>query len=406
MRIATVLFTYNRSRHTNEVLEALRVNTVLPEKLIIFQDGRKAYEDFSEWENVNKVINNVAWCDCEVHVSNKNKGVDRTEVEALDAIFYEYDAAIILEDDCVPHPLFMEYMIAGIEKYKNNPRVFSISGSTHINYESNDNVDCYWGQRMSSWGWATWADRWDNYEQNHRLLKRIFENEEMAERLLIWGNDLEDNVSIGAWDAYWALKAIEMDGVCLFPKESLINNIGFDGTGVHCGVSKIDLLVRGKDNLMKIELPDTIKIYDKVKKCYSEKYRGSKYYIELKEKRTKYYLETMKNWIRIKQNNDSINKYFEENHISEVSIWGINDYTDLLINEIQEYVSINSFILTKKQYESYKEVTVIEPNQVDKNVKLIIVIPGWDMDNIKGMVAVETREKLIGINEFLMSCMR
>ena len=41
MKIAIALFVYDRSYHTNKVLEALKENTVLPEKLFIFQDGIK-----------------------------------------------------------------------------------------------------------------------------------------------------------------------------------------------------------------------------------------------------------------------------------------------------------------------------------------------------------------------------
>ncbi len=41
MKIATLLFTYNRSYHTEQALSALKENTALPQKLIVFQDGRK-----------------------------------------------------------------------------------------------------------------------------------------------------------------------------------------------------------------------------------------------------------------------------------------------------------------------------------------------------------------------------
>ena len=46
--IATIIFTYNRSLHTKKVLETLKNNTVLPEKLFIFQDGLGRSEDREE----------------------------------------------------------------------------------------------------------------------------------------------------------------------------------------------------------------------------------------------------------------------------------------------------------------------------------------------------------------------
>ena len=41
MKVGTILLTYARPKHTKQVLDALRNNTVLPEKLYIFQDGEK-----------------------------------------------------------------------------------------------------------------------------------------------------------------------------------------------------------------------------------------------------------------------------------------------------------------------------------------------------------------------------
>ncbi|MDE6713238.1 MAG: hypothetical protein K2K20_05825, partial [Lachnospiraceae bacterium] len=61
MKIATVLFTYNRSHHANRVIEALKCNTVLPQKLFIFQDGCREGEDDTEWKKVNHLIYDIDW---------------------------------------------------------------------------------------------------------------------------------------------------------------------------------------------------------------------------------------------------------------------------------------------------------------------------------------------------------
>ena len=59
MNIATILFTYNRSYHTNEVIKALEQNIILPQKLYIFQDGLKSEEHRDEWEKTQQVIQNI-----------------------------------------------------------------------------------------------------------------------------------------------------------------------------------------------------------------------------------------------------------------------------------------------------------------------------------------------------------
>ena len=88
MKIATLLFTYNRSYHTEQVLSALKENTALPQKLIVFQDGRKRETDINEWNKVNSLIHKIDWCDHEIVVSGYNKGL-------ADAILFGVDYAFL-----------------------------------------------------------------------------------------------------------------------------------------------------------------------------------------------------------------------------------------------------------------------------------------------------------------------
>ena len=62
MNVATILFTYNRSAHTEKVLKALQESTILPQKLYIFQDGLKEEGHRAEWEKVSSLIQKVDFC--------------------------------------------------------------------------------------------------------------------------------------------------------------------------------------------------------------------------------------------------------------------------------------------------------------------------------------------------------
>ena len=42
-----------------------------------------------------------------------------------------------------------------------------------------------------------------------------------------------------SWAIRWYASIFLNNMYCLYPRESLVNNIGFDGTGVHSGVSRI-----------------------------------------------------------------------------------------------------------------------------------------------------------------------
>ena len=100
MKIATLLFTYNRSKHTSQVIAALKSNIIIPEKLYVFQDGLKNGEDPTEWEEVNKLIYSIDWCNKEIIISEYNKGLAESIVWGINYAFKDYEAVIVLEDDC------------------------------------------------------------------------------------------------------------------------------------------------------------------------------------------------------------------------------------------------------------------------------------------------------------------
>lgn len=243
MRIGVAVFAYNRSVHLQCVLDGLKQNHI-PVPLYIFQDGLRCEEHRLEWEKTKKVVEEITWCKPVINIQSENIGLAHSIVFGVNRVLQENEAVIVLEDDCVPHPDFLGFMIQCFEKYKDKKRVYSISGYSWP-YEAKNahNNDNYFCGRISSWGWGTWRDRWQEYEQDYTLLKKIKQNKEACRRLSYWGNDLEqmllDNVQgkNDSWAVFWALKVIEQNGLCVNPHQSLIQNIGMDGTGVHCGIT-------------------------------------------------------------------------------------------------------------------------------------------------------------------------
>ena len=241
MKIGTILFTYNRPEHTAKVIEGLKNNTELPEKLYIFHDGLKMEKHKSEWEEVRSIIEQVDFCPVEIIRSEKNKGLAKSIVDGVDYVLEYCDAVIVLEDDCVPMPLFMSYMNSALMKYLESNKVYGITGYTYDNINLKSVYDAYFIGRMCSWGWATWKNRWACFEEDEKILGRIYDDEIANRQLAIFGgtdleNMFEDKLSgkNDSWAVCWALKIIEKHGFILMPKKSLIKNIGFDGTGIHC----------------------------------------------------------------------------------------------------------------------------------------------------------------------------
>ncbi len=275
MKTATLLFTYHRSHHTQTVLKALKNNMRYPEKLFVFQDGLKADEDEDEWQRVNRLINEVDWCDTEIIVSEYNKGLAASIIAGVTYVFREYDAVIVMEDDCVPAPAFMDFMQQCINKYQHNEKIHSVSGYAYPVSLKKNKYDVYACGRISSWGWGTWKDRWVHFEKDYELVKKMKQAEKISRNLAMWGSDLE-SILVGnirgicdSWAVFWALDAIYREKICLNPYESLIQNIGLDGSGTHCGCSdEFDVAVMGRQKKI-FDLPENIDITDETSEAFT-----------------------------------------------------------------------------------------------------------------------------------------
>lgn len=275
MKIATVLFTYNRPWHTKQVIQGLSGNNILPEKLFIFQDGLNVDSKKDEWIAVKEIIHNVDFCPVEVIESFTNKGLANSIVDGINYVLEEFDAVIVLEDDCVPAPGFMAFMVQALEQYKERERVYSISGYSWPIELEKDKYDAYFTGRESTWGWGTWKDRWLQYEKDYTIYKKLKFSKEGSYNLALWGADIEPVVignvigQMDSWGLFWGLKIIEKEGRCLAPYKSLISNIGNDGTGVHCGsTNKFDVEI-DLSGRVKYSLPESLEIRKETERSFT-----------------------------------------------------------------------------------------------------------------------------------------
>lgn len=400
MKIATILFTYNRSDHTLRTLNALKENTVLPQKLVVFQDGLKCLKDKEEWNKVSLIINNIDWCENQIIVSPNNKGLAASIVDGVTSVFEENDAVIVLEDDCVSHPLFMKYVMDCLYKYKDEEKVFSINGySWPLNVQGNG-TDVYFAGRAGSWGWATWKNRWEYYEQDYTILRSIKSSKEGNEQFEIWGRDLESYLrgniegNCNSWAVFWSLQCIKRGGFCPTPYQSLIHNIGHDGTGVHCGDSELVDNVRKWNCLDKISLPDIVEYPVNYKDVFSDRFRWVS-----PEIRQICYNNILYQWNLLLQKRRSIKEYFINRKVETIAIWGKGQLCQLLLNEIRNQVHVVCIVESCPVTTSYEGLPIIEPDRISVEVQAVVIIPTYDKEAI--CRKIKNNWHMIGIDEIL-----
>ncbi len=398
MKIATVLFTYQRSEHLEKVLNGLFMNVQKPEKLFIFQDGVNEKTNIDEWRKVNKIIKGIEWCNTEVHDSEKNKGCAKSIIEGINYVLQKFDAVIVLEDDCVPHMLFMTYMYQALKKYKDNRQVYSVGGCAWDVDLPESDMDAYFNGRTNSWGWGTWKDRWGQFEEDYPLVHKLKKTEKEREYLNTWGADLESMVvgnitgNCDAWDVFWSLTVIKNNGLCLSPYQSLIHNIGLDGTGTHCTLRQDNWKKNEKKYNREFKLPDEAVILKECEKEFENLF-SNVYGVH----KIQLYQKVLLEWILMKQNNHKI----EFNKILDgpIAIWGKGKICDLLIKELNGIADINCIIETYPSMSEYNGIPILNIKRLPAQIKTIIIIPYFDMEKILYKVKKYRDDiKLIGID--------
>ncbi len=234
-----VVFAYNRAEILERSLKfLLESDNLHKHKIYFFVDGYKNEFDKAKVNKVLELIKTFNFNNKEIIFSKVNKGLKTSVKLGLDFIFEKYHKAIILEDDICVSKDFLNFHNDFLEKYENNSKIWSISGYTIPNFFIKFfKCEYFMVQRASSWGWSTWRSRWQkvNWEQNllleelnKKFLKYHFTSGDKI-RMLV----REFNGESSSWAIIWDFNQFLNNSFTIYPKKSLVDNIGFDGSGVH-----------------------------------------------------------------------------------------------------------------------------------------------------------------------------
>ncbi len=239
MDVSVGFFIFNRPDTTAKVFAA--ISAAKPRRLFVIADGPRNPEEQITCEATRSVTAVITWeCDVRRLYSQENLGCRRRISSGLDWIFEQTESAIILEDDCLPHPSFFQYAATLLVRYANNHQVTSICGSLLSPLGPSDS-SYFFSRYCFIWGWATWARAWHHYSKDlddwpdlrstDWLLHRVNSRRE----LVYWKKyfDLVHSRAIDTWDYQWVYSQWKIDGLSIVPSHNLVENIGFDERATH-----------------------------------------------------------------------------------------------------------------------------------------------------------------------------
>ncbi len=244
-----VFFAYKRPEHTRRSLESLSQNIGAKDsELFIYCDGAKHIEDRQSVELVKQIVRSKLWCGT-VHIVEReqNIGLANSVISGVTEICGRHGKVIVLEDDLILSPYFLKYMNTALELYKNEAHVIQISGYMFPANLDPVETDAIFFPLVNSWGWATWLRAWNYFDPEATAYQELKVNKKLKYKFNL--NDsypyfdmLESQMKgeIDSWAIRWYLNTFMLQGLTLYPVQSLVKNIGFDGSGTHYSVSVSD----------------------------------------------------------------------------------------------------------------------------------------------------------------------
>ena len=236
------LFTWKRFHETQETMRRLQANHLAPStELFIFVDGAKKPNDEPGVQEVVNYVQQVAgFKKVTLKISPVNKGLSQSIIGGVSEILQRFGKVIVLEDDLLTSPNFLNYMNGALDHYKDNRKVYSVSGySFKINFPKDYYLDHYFSVRGSSWGWATWLDRWETVDWEVSDYAQFMSSWKKRRSFNKGGSDLSGMLrkqlegTINSWAIRWCYQQWKNDQLTVYPRISKIKNIGFGANATH-----------------------------------------------------------------------------------------------------------------------------------------------------------------------------
>jgi len=237
-----LLFVYNRPEHVRRNIQALLKNELAAEsELFIYSDAAKDETSQAAVKEVRAFIRSIqGFKKITITERAENWGLARSIIDGVTTQINRYGRVIVLEDDLVVAPHFLQFMNDALETYRDEERVGHIQACDFTHDPSLP--DTFLIKWTGSWGWGTWDRAWKHFNADGKALLTELESRKLTytfdfngkygyTRMLRRQIEGKNNSWAIRWNASLFLKGI----LSLNVGKSLVQNEGFDGSGTNCG---------------------------------------------------------------------------------------------------------------------------------------------------------------------------
>lgn len=279
-----ILFVYNRPDHTLQTLQALEKNTLAASsELFIYSDAPKNQQSKVAVEQVREIIKSD-WKFKKVHLilRDTNCGLAANVIDGVSTIVKKYGRIIVLEDDLTTSPFALTYFNDALERYQHEDRVMQISGYGYPLKDLASLPETFFFRVANSWGWATWDRAWNHFNADINSLTNDFTPEQIHQFSIegkenFWKQVQEfKSGKINSWAIRWYASVFKNNGLVLYPRNSLTQNIGNDGSGTHTAAESTYQVVLATEKITQFpeDIREHAQAYEAIKYFYAHR-KGS-----------------------------------------------------------------------------------------------------------------------------------
>lgn len=240
-----IIFVYNRLDYVKNLVASLARNKEAKESdVFIFSDGPKNEKVAPKVAAVREYLGELTKVHCfkqlTVIMAEQNNGLAKSIIDGVTRVMDEYGQAIIVEDDTVVSKDFLDYMNRGLEYYKDDDKIWAIGGySRPLKSAQAQPHDIYLTQRISSYTWASWKDRWDKVDWDLTQYPKFFFDRKQRKQFALWGEDRPYMLDaqacgkISSWAIRFEYSMMVNNMYAILPACSRAICNGNDGSGTH-----------------------------------------------------------------------------------------------------------------------------------------------------------------------------
>jgi len=262
-----LVMAFNRPDHLSRLLQRLR--EVGSQRIFVAIDGARTHVEGEAAlvDECRNLVNSIDWTDQVMTLLQpRNLGCGNGVSTAVSWFFDQVEQGIILEDDIIPEAVFFPYCTELLNRYRDDDRVFAISGCNFVPPEAqtHSQLPYRFSQVPHIWGWATWKRSWEQHTLDISGWQKTLPPRKLWRRAgrsvsgaAYWGSTFEllARKEVDTWDGQLVFASMVSGQLTATSNVNLIENIGFGESATHTREDRNELQPTGSLSLPLSQVP-------------------------------------------------------------------------------------------------------------------------------------------------------